>query len=47
MFGVAPPMASDYLHSTNNNMLTPLITADGENDNFSPKPDGNNLYYHL
>jgi hypothetical protein len=38
MFGIAPPTVSDNLFSANNNILIPLVTPDGKDNNFSPEP---------
>jgi hypothetical protein len=46
MFGISPPTVAEYLYSTNNNLLVPLITPENENDNFE-EPVGNRLYYHI
>ena len=47
MFGVAPPTVAEYLFSANNNLLIPLVAADGEADNFGQEQEANRLYYHL
>ncbi len=47
MFGVTPPTVSEYLFSANNNLLIPLVAAEGEDDNFRQEQEGHRLYYHL
>jgi hypothetical protein len=47
MFGTSPRTVAEYLFSANNDLLIPLVTVQGEDDNFGPEPDGNHLYYHV
>ncbi len=48
ILGVATPTIEEYIYSANHNLLVPFPIYDGEDDNFSVKPDGNaRLYYHV
>jgi hypothetical protein len=42
MPGIAPPTVSDQLMSATNNLLIPLVTPDGEDNNFGPETESNN-----
>jgi hypothetical protein len=49
---VIQPMASyctsaEYLFSTNNNVLIPLMSADNEDDNLGDEANGHRLYDHI
>ncbi len=47
IFGIAPPSVAEYLYSTNNDLLIPMMNAGNEDDNFGEEGDGHRLYFHI
>ncbi len=47
VLSIPPPTIEEYLFSANNNLLTPLVQATDEEDNFGDEGEHVRLYYHI
>jgi hypothetical protein len=45
VLSIPPPTIEEYLFSANNNLLTPLVQAADEEDNFGDEGEHVRLYY--